>query len=242
MSSMKNIFAGLTCGATLLFSVTAHAHYLWLESDNESTKIFYGEAQELVKEKSPGKLDNIKAPKAWVQSNVDGKSNPVEPVRAQQYFTIAGSKNATAVAILEESLEVKDLAKHKLGFAKSNYYARIGQLPAAGAPASPLALDLQQRGPNTFVILYRGQPLKDAKLEVIASNTWMQEHKTDAQGTVRINTPWRGEYVLHVLHIDSTPGEFAGKKYEFLRNHLSYSLTKTQGADPGPAVPSKSMD
>ena len=72
---------------------------------------------------------------------------------------------------------------------------------------------------------------------MIAPNTWMQEHKTDAQGAVEINTPWRGQYVVHVLHIDKTAGEFAGKKYENLRNHFTYSFIKTEGADPGPATP-----
>ena len=136
-----------------------------------------------------------------------------------------------------ESLEVRDLTKRGLGFAKSNYYARNGS--AGAADNSPLVLDLQERRPNAFTVLYRGQPLKDAKLEVIAPNTWIQEHKTDAQGMVEINTPWRGQYVVHLLHVDQTPGEFAGSKYDSLRNHFTYTFVKNDGADPGPAMPPK---
>ncbi len=98
-------------------------------------------------------------------------------------------------------------------------------------------LDVQGASPNALTVLYRGRPLKDAKLEVIAPNTWVQEHKTNAQGMVEINMPWRGQYVVHVLHIDKTPGEFAGKKYDALRNHFTYTFVKAEGADPGPAMP-----
>jgi hypothetical protein len=140
---------------------------------------------------------------------------------------------------LEESLGVADLSKYNLGVAKSNYYARLGQ-PFVSGTTSPLALDIKQGNTaNTFILLYRGQPLKNAKLEVIAPNTWMQEHHTDAQGAVEINTPWRGQYVVHVLHIDRTAGEFAGKQYDNLRNHLTYTFVKAKGSNAGPVQPPK---
>lgn len=230
---MQNIVKTLI-GAALLASGAAHAHYLWIESGETGAKLYFGEAEALLKEKSPGKLDNIKAPRAFVTEA--GKASPVALTRSAEHFVIA-SGQAPAVLAAEESLEVRDLSKHGLGIAKSNYYARQGQ-PGNGA-ATPLALDVQSRGGDAYTVLYRGQPLKDAKLEVIAPNTWMQEHTTDAQGVVHINTPWRGQYVLHVLHVDRTPGEFAGKKYENLRNHFTYSFVKTDGADPGPALPPK---
>lgn len=225
---------------SVLATGTARAHYLWIETDNGGARLYYGEADALLKEKSPGKLDNIKAPKAYVQKLSNDKSAEVEINRGLQYFTIAAPKKTAAVLVTEESLEVRDLTKHGLGFAKSNYYARHGQL--ANSPDSALKLDLQGSTPNRLTVLYRGQPLKDAKVEVIAPNTWVQEHKTNAQGVVDINTPWRGSYVVHVLHIDQTPGEFDGKKYESLRNHLTYTFVKKEGLNPGPAMPPKHME
>lgn len=225
----------MTClGTALLTCGTAQAHYLWIEPGANEARLYYGEADGLLKEKSPGKLDNIKAPKAFVQPATSGMPKAVILSRGAEYFTISGKGDAILAS--EESLEARDLTKHGLGIAKSNYYARHG---AAVPGDSPLALDLQQRGTNAFVVLYRGQPLKDAKLEVIAPNTWIQEHKTDAQGMVEINTPWRGQYVVHMLHVDKTPGEFAGSKYESLRNHFTYTFVKADGADPGPALPPK---
>lgn len=228
-ASILIFVAGLTTGS-------AQAHYLWLEQTNAGAQLFFGEVQEGVKEKSPGKLDNIKAPMASVQKARGQAFTPVEAKRKDQGFAIADSKGAAAVTVVEESLEVRDLTKHGLGFAKSNYYARAGK---AADGNGALVLDVQQQAANRFTVTYRGQPLANAKLEVVAPNTWVQEHKTNASGTVEINTPWRGQYVLHALHIDATPGEYQGKKYESLRNHLTYTFVNPKGADPGPAVAPK---
>ena len=219
--------------AALLACGTAQAHYLWIESGDSGAKLYFGEAEVLLKETSPGKLDNIKGPQAFTVDKSGAKATAAI-TRAADHMAVAGK--AAAVLVAEESLEARDLSKHGMGVAKPNYYARTGQ-PASGAAVLPL--DVQAQGPNAFAILYRGQPLKDAKLEVIAPNTWMQEHTTDAQGVVHINTPWRGQYVLHVLHVDKTPGEFGGKKYDNVRSHFTYTFVKTDGADPGPAVPPK---
>lgn len=235
MNSVIKSIVGTALGA-LCVAGTAQAHYLWIEPGDTGARLYYGEADVLLMEKSPGKLDNIKAPQAFVPDATGGKPSVVPISRAAEHFAIASTKGAPTILATEESLEVRDLSKQGLGFAKSNYYARHGQ---PGAGATPLVLDVQGRGPNALTVLYRGQPLKDAKLEVIAPNTWVQEHRTDAQGMVAINTPWRGQYVVHVLHVDKTPGEFAGKTYEALRNHFTYSFIKAEGADPGPAMPPK---
>jgi hypothetical protein len=239
--SIPRALATLACCGPLLISSSANAHYLWIEPSAAGAKLYYGEADVLLKEKSPGKLDDIKSPQAFIQAAGSGKPAAATINRTAEHFTINGDKSTPAVLVAEESLEVRDLTKHGLGTAKSNYYARHGQ-PGTNGAASPLALDVQARGPNTFTVVYRGRPLKGAKLEVIAPNTWMQEHKTDAQGMVQINTPWRGQYIVHVLHVDQTPGEFGGQKYQNLRNHLTYSFVKNEGTDPGPALPPKHVE
>lgn len=227
---------GAACCVALLASGTAQAHYLWIEPGGTDAKVYFGEADAGVKEKSPGKLDSIKAPQAFVV-NTMGKATAVPMNRTADSFVILSPQTVPALLVLEESLEVRDLTKHGLGFAKSNYYARQGQ--AATDAETPLAMDLQRRGPNTFTVMYRGRPVPNAKLEVIAPNTWIQQHTTDAQGVVQINTPWRGQYVLHVLHVDNVSGEFAGKHYDSLRHHFTFSFINPEGAEPGAAVPPK---
>jgi hypothetical protein len=231
------LFALTAC--SLLLCGVARAHYLWLEPAEVGARLYYGEADVALREKSPGKLDNFKAPLAFVP-DAAGKFQPVAVSAGPEYFAVAAPKTSSAIVVQDESLDVRDLTKSGLGFAKSNYYARHGQ-PASNSGAM-LALDVVGGGFDKFAIYYRGQPLKDAKVEVIAPNTWTQEHKTDAKGSVQINTPWKGQYVVHVLHIDKTPGQHAGKTYESLRNHLTYSFVKNDGAYPGPAVPPKHVE
>jgi hypothetical protein len=236
---MKKIFPRLALLACSLLSAgLAQAHYIWLEPSDAGARLYYGEADVALREKSPGKLDNFKTPLAFVP-DASGKLQPAGIAITPEYFAVTAPKSQ-AIVVQDESFEVRDLTKNGLGFAKSNYYARHGQLAANGGAA--LALDAVGTQANKFAIYYRGQPLKDAKVEVVAPNTWTQEHKSDAKGAVSINTPWKGLYVVHVLHIDKTPGQHGGKSYESLRNHLTYTFVKAEGADPGPAVPPKHVE
>jgi uncharacterized GH25 family protein len=232
MKKFNSIVLSAACLMSMFASGIAHAHYLWLEPTKGGTALYFGEPDAELREKSPGKLDRIKAPQAYV-NEAGGKPVAVDAKRANSHFMIASGK-ARTVMVAEEGVEVADLTRHGLGLAKSNYYARIGQ--TAGTDAAPLALDVQSNAPNTFTVLYRGQPVAKAKVLVIAPNTWTQEHVADDKGTVKINTPWRGQYVLHVLHIDKTAGDFGGKAYDNLRNHLTYTFTQTKGANGGPRL------
>lgn len=222
----------LACGL-LLATEAARAHYLWLEADESEARVFYGEAEGDLREKSPGKLDSMNVPRVVA---VQGNTGPLPVSRGAGHFTVAGANSTTTLLATEESSGIRDLGKYGLGMAKSNYYARYGR-PQNNESEASLVLDVAGSTPNQLTVFYRGRPLKNAKVEVIAPNTWVQEHKTDALGSMVINTPWRGRYVIHVLHVDQVPGSFEGKRYDSLRNHFTYSFVKTEGADPGPAVP-----
>lgn len=223
----------LACGL-LLATGTARAHYLWLEADEAGARVCYGEAEADLREKSPGKLDSMNVPRVLALQGNGSTSLPVN--RTAGHFAVAGGSPTMTLLATEESAGIRDLSKYGFGMAKSNYYARHG-LPRSQEAEAGLVLDVAGRNPNQLTVLYRGRPVKDAKVEVIAPNTWIQEHKVDAQGNVTINTPWRGRYVVHVLHVDSTPGVFEGKRYDTLRNHFTYSFYQVAGADPGPALP-----
>lgn len=224
--------AALACGL-LLTTGTACAHYLWLEADESEARVFYGEAEGDLREKSPGKLDSMNVPRVVAAQD---NASPLPVSRTAGHFVVAGASPMATLLVTEESAGIRDLSKYGLGMAKSNYYARYGR-PRNNEAEASLVLDVAGRIPNQLTVLYRGRPLKGAKVEVIAPNTWVQEHQTDALGSIVINTPWRGRYVVHVLHVDPVPGTFDGKRYDSLRNYFTYSFVKTEGPDPGPAVP-----
>lgn len=233
MHICRKIIPAAVLAGLLITTGNASAHYIWLEADEAGARVCYGEAEADLREKSPGKLDGMNVPRVFA---VQGSGSTTLSVnRTAEHFAVTGASPGATLLAAEESAGIRNLGKYGLGMAKSNYYARHG-LPRSEEAKASLALDVAGHNPNQLTVLYRGQPLKDAKVEVIAPNTWVQEHKADAQGNVVINTPWRGRYVIHVLHVDPTPGVVEGKRYDSLRNHFTYSFYQAAGTDPGPAV------
>jgi hypothetical protein len=228
--------------ATLLVAAThANAHYLWIEPSSAGHRLHFGEAEILLKEKSPGRLDGFQAPKALALASASAPEE-IPVTRAVDHFALGTKSNARAVVALDESMAVRDLSKSGLGLAKTNYYARFARSGVVEKQGFLLPLDavaFERQGSRVMTILYRGQPLRGAKVQVIAPNTWMQEHAAQADGTVQIHTPWRGQYVVHVLHVDKTAGEFGGQNYDAVRNHYTLTFVQDKGAPPGPAIPPK---
>jgi hypothetical protein len=232
--------AGVT--ATFVVAVAnANAHYLWIEPGSTGHQLYFGEADILLKERSPGRLDGFQAPRALSPTSAD-TTESISVTREGDHFALGTKPNARAVVVLDESMAVRDLSKNGLGIAKTNYYARFARSGVVDRQGFLLPLDavaLEKKGSRVVTILYHGKPLRGAKVQVIAPNTWMQEHVAQADGTVQIHTPWRGQYVVHVLHVDKTAGEFGGQNYDSLRNHYTLTFVQDKGAHAGPAIPPK---
>ncbi len=228
--------------ATFAVAVTnAHAHYLWIEPGSTGHRLHFGEAEILLKERSPGRLDGFQAPRALAPASTD-TPEPIPVTRAGDHFALGTKREARAVVVLDESMAVRDLSNNGLGLAKTNYYARFARSGVVDRQGFLLPLDavaLEKNGGRVITILYHGKPLRGAKVQVIAPNTWMQEHVAQADGTVQVHTPWRGQYVVHVLHVDKTAGEFGGLSYDSLRNHYTLTFVQDKGTHPGPAIPPK---
>ncbi|KRB79525.1 DUF4198 domain-containing protein [Noviherbaspirillum sp. Root189] len=235
MIRQRSMTLALFC-AVAFSSTLAQAHYLWLEPGEGDVKLFYGEVEEGVREKTPGKLDTIRHPQVTVLTGNEALN--AAAVKLPDHFAVSTNGRQPTVLVKVEATEVRDLSKYGLEIAKTNYYARVGQIAApVTADGAWLAVDIAPQGENAFSILYQGKPVPRAKVQVIAPNTWVQEHTSDQRGQVKINTPWQGRYVIHVLHVDKTPGEHEGMQYQSLRNHFTYSLFVENGLPAGPAIP-----
>jgi len=90
--------------------------------------------------------------------------------------------------------------------------------------------------PGAFKVFYQGKPLAKAKLELIAESGWKREFKTDEQGAVEAQLPWRGTYVIEVQHTDATPGKLGEEAYDTLRCASTLSFRLADGP-PGPPMP-----
>lgn len=221
------VFAGVAMVAP------AQAHYLWLEQGKPRAHLYFGEYEELLRERSPGRLDEMPAPEI---SSVDraGKTAALGASREAGGFSFAMPPKGSGVVASETGYAVKDWTQAGIGVVKPMFYARlIGELPAgtqAAQPADAMPLDILPAGKaGEFRVMFRGAPLPAADVRIIASNTWTREATTDSDGVVRFAFPWRGQYILHVIHLERTSGTFGGTAYAAVRHRATATLTVPTG-------------
>ncbi len=233
------VLQSLLLAAAALTS-TAQAHGLWIEQTGDTKTLFFGEPENALKEKSPDRLESIKAPQATLLGP-DGARTAAKIARMATGFDLGASPATQTLLVTELSMEVKDWSKNGLGIVKPMFYARFAAAPMS--PAKPeMALDIVPIAPiaghaNAFMVAYKGQPVAKAKVSVIAPNTWTQEHSSDEQGRIVINTPWRGQYVLEITHTDNTPGDFEGKRYESSRHRAMLTFIQATGEEVKQVTP-----
>lgn len=189
----------------------ATAHTLWLEPDAQGRPTArYGEPDVRQTESSPGVLDSL------------------QPVPGQP---AAGWRRLADGLLPDGATTVVQARRQTSGQAQrlTQYQARF-----AGWPLQPVEqtgeLDIVPTADgHTVQVLYRGSPLREGTLRVIAPSLWLQVHDLDADGKVRLHTPWSGLYVLDVTvgpDIAAADGGLA------LRYRSSLSFVQPQGMTP----------
>lgn len=204
----------------LLQSLPASAHFIWLEQADGQTKLYFGEYEGGVREKTGGKLDTIATPEAMT---LDKKALQIAAKRAQNYIAIESASNQTVLAH-ELGMKVKDLTKYYYGIVKPMYYARIGTGNAEAATSH--ALDIQPLGANKVRVNLNGRPLAKAKLKVMAPNQWLQELDADDNGEATFTMPWAGLYVLEAIYLELSKGNYLGDAYDNIRHVSTLSVVK----------------
>ena len=222
---MKMLFP-LLAGALLLASQT-RAHYLWIESERPNeARVYFGEYNEGAREKAGGRLDERETLTGWVQPGTPSKSALSFSKKADHFFAKPGRSSGWLLVQDVES-EVKDWTKSDIGVVKPMFYARaaIANHPGkAPKPEPVLPLDiLPGEDPHEFQVFFNGKPLPNAKVLVAAPNQWVQELRADADGHLKIKTPWPGRYVLDVIHKERVPGSFRGVPYEATRHRVTFT-------------------
>lgn len=221
LSLMPIVLAGL------FPALPAAAHYIWIERDEMNhARLYFGEYQDQEREVSGGRLDEIKGPQAWLL-DANGKRQELKATRKENHFDLGVAPDRTLPVIAEElGYEVKDWTKHGIGIVKPMFYTRFSPLLGGSTSKPELVLDILPEGgaPNVFIVYSRNVPLAKAKLMVYAPNFWMQERHTDENGRVAITTPWPGQYVLEVIHLEKQAGEFQGQRFEAFRHRATLNF------------------
>jgi uncharacterized GH25 family protein len=208
-----------------IFAPAAIAHYLWIEQNaTGNARLNFGEFENALKEKSPGRLDDIKAPSVTIST-----TKTVTATRTANGFTLnarADSKNS--LTAIDNSMGVKDWRSSGVGMVKPIFYARY--VASSAAMAAQMAFDVTPSGrPGQFIVTLNGKPLAKTKVDMFAPNGWARDARTDEAGMVTFPMPWRGQYVIEVTHKEDIPGEFEGAKYEALRHRATLTIQQTRG-------------
>ncbi|ATC63097.1 hypothetical protein CMV30_03510 [Nibricoccus aquaticus] len=200
---MKNYF--VTFLLLVAASLPLRAHFVWIERDaSGGTAAYFGEWAANVRETEEGYLKLIAKPKAFA---ADGKELAV--TRANDRINIAAGGVAGDVRLTNTYFGEK--AK-----SVSFYQAKLGRTETAGKfelELVPVAADS-----NRFTLLLHGAPLADADVVLFTSSGWSRTWKTDAAGKVTIETPWPGQAVIEVGHLEKKAGELDGRAYEGVRH------------------------
>lgn len=214
--------AGIIAFAALTVLPAARAHYIWIEPAPGEARVFFGEYDNALREKSPGRLDTITG-LALHALAADGTATMLAAAKNAACF-LAPLHSMPATLVAENlDMEVKDWRASGLGIVKPMFYARalVMGAPAPTRPALTLDILPDAARPGAFRVFLRGQPLPKVKLLVHAPNNWSRQEEPDADGRFVITTPWPGLYVLEVIHQEATPGGFGGKAYEAIRHRAT---------------------
>ena len=211
--------AGLLC-----LPLAGKAHYLWIESETPTeARVYFGEFVEDVREKAGGRLDERE--KLEGKLAVADKATALKFEKKPDHFAVKLEQPSGWLLVQDLADGVKDWTKSDIGIVKPMFYARAAVANKPAPAKSALLLDILPTGQdaNQLRVVFKDQPLANAKVLVSAPNLWMQELKTDDAGQVKISTPFPGRYVIEVIHKERTPGEFEGKAYEAIRHRATYS-------------------
>ncbi|MDW3688492.1 DUF4198 domain-containing protein [Cupriavidus sp. CV2] len=220
--------------AGIALAAPAGAHYLWLEPGKPLAHLYFGEFEEGLRERSPGRLDEMPAPEISAPDGA-GKTVALDATRGPQGFSFAMPAQRNAVVASEGRYAVKDWTHAGIGVVKPMFYARLLGEAKAGMAAVPRdtiqALDILPTGKaGEFRVVFQGAPLPATDVRIIAPNAWTREVATDSQGLVSFKFPWRGQYILHVIHLERTAGTFEGAPYAAIRHRATATLTTSSGA------------
>jgi hypothetical protein len=211
---------------SVLWSLTlgsaVQAHYVWVERDGDGmTRVYFGEWQLDIREKTGGLLDRIKTPRAFVSS-----ANQDLPIQRRADHLAIVFKDTEDLRLVESGIPPRE-DEEKGGTTRTIYYAKAER----SETVAKLDLELVPTTSNgdTFVLLFRGAPLPKASVTVYGPPKWEKPLQTDEQGRITVPTPWSGRYVLEVVYFEQKPGEAAGQKFDRTRHIATLSFVSTKG-------------
>lgn len=213
---MKTILFMLTLAGT---SLPAWSHYLWIEpGQSTQAKLYFGEWHNNETETEDGRL-------ARIQATEFAPAERVTSVTRQHDHIAITLKQAGSFAVTERM--PPRTKKNSTEATRTILLARTGRTHSK--PLLELDLTASKQSPQTFTLTYKGKALAKTRVVVMAPNRWQKSFKTDQNGQIRIQTPWKGFYLLKVKHLDNQPGSVDQTPYDKTEYNLTLTFQNEQG-------------
>ena len=230
----------------LCFSTSSFAHYLWIETNasgklnqKQEVKIFYGEYTYGVQDKvGEDAFNKVKKFTVWaVAPNGEKTKLNVEAgdLFYKTSFTpkIAGTHT---IVLNNNEIDVVDYTKYDFGIFKTHYHAiakvEVGNKPTETASLNPEGLTIvdiskklhAENGEVSLKILYKGEIVKDKEVDLFVKDLWTKKAKTDANGIIKFNLPFKTKYIIEVTDKEQVPGTYNGLDYQFIFHSATYTI------------------
>jgi hypothetical protein len=199
------------CALAVCAINSAFAHSVWIEPKDSQLVIRFAEPGDDF-ETSPGQLDNLSAPTAFIL--VTNAPASVVAAKKPDGFVLVGS-SPTNTACAETIFTVR-------GGRKPNFYARW-QPVGAGEGRPLLTLDLVPTGkPGEVRAYFRGQPLGGIKATLRMPDGKDSELTANADGFIRFEPKQSGQYLLTLAHHrEPLAGFYHGTPYKETSHNCS---------------------
>lgn len=214
----KLLFSAAIFGA-LSFSPSAHAHFLWAQTDAENSELalYFGEGGDgVITDVAPELLAKAAA---WTPSG----QKLAPRLRAGAYRAPIDAQNHVWGA--HQSWGVLDRTQSGRGVFRLEYYAKAATfLEKAGLGAKlPVELFARRDGNDALVTFKRdGKTVSGASVTVVSPlDAKGATLSTDEKGQIRFPATVPGLYALRAVATDLRSGELDGKKYPQTRHWTS---------------------
>lgn len=197
---------------SLLSIITpVQANYLWLEQAEDGIKGYWGlyESERL----NPAGLT---ATRAFLQDGAD-----LNLTRTAEAIAIA-SPSAADLRLSAQAVS----AGNVLNF----YQARFGREETKAV--NDLELVPTTSNGNTFKLVWKGTVVAASQVNVTTSAGWLRSLKPAEDGSVSLETPFPGLYLLEVTARVNGSMTYQGKKYEDVRHTATLSFVVPAASSP----------
>lgn len=213
------------------FAATAHAHFPWLNSDQEGRALLYfAESPLETNYRMPEVVANAK-----VQLATDGeepREMELAPIDTKEFVGRKSDENAVSVGVLTTTCDYGNYHGALLNYYVKHYVGDLDTALETESKEQPTGFAIDAR-PSliekgvAITVTREGAPVKSAGVTVVDNQGERFEKETNAQGVAKFYNLGGGKLGFIVGVTDEEEGEVDGEAYKSKSHYLTLTLNTT---------------